>query len=246
MLSALVLPLTATGAAAQFDNDDVLRNCGLYSIVLSTGGDTLIAAANELALADSPAPPGIAAALDTIIEAEENEDVGDEAIAALDTLNDYYGGVCLSVDQCPLVEAIEGDDRELAASAAAHLRDLNRPNPPGIGIALQGLIDPETDPDDYARFRAQVLGWFTGACDQPTDDGADDGDSGDSDGGDDAAPMDEDEPRNTESGNSTGSAADSGGSSLPNTGFGTFGMFLILGAFVAFTVGGVFMVAADR
>ena len=252
LLAALVLPFTAGTAGAQFDDDDALRACGLYTIVLSTGGETLIEAATELALSDEPAPPGIAAALDTLIEAESDDSAGDEATEALVTLSDYYDPICQNLDQCPLVEAIEGDDRERAAIAAAHLRDLNRPNPPGIGIALQGLIDPETDPDDYARFRAQVLGWFTAACDQPAPDD-DDTAGSTSSGGSPATTSGSGSSGPDASANAGSGTSDPGptsgtgdSNSLPNTGFGSQGMFLIFMAFVAFTVGAGFMVAADR
>jgi len=145
---------------------DIAATCGDLAVLSIPEGRFAIAAAESLRARGAPNPPGIEAALDTIVQAANFDSAAPplaEIDAALATLSSYFGGACNSLDRCAFVNQIAGTDSAAAGEAARLLRRIETPSPPGIDAALAliaGDIAESPFHDTVAQARDQVISYY--------------------------------------------------------------------------------------
>jgi len=112
--------------------------CAAFAKVQFQESPTAGEGARELRDLGTPNPPGVEAALETIMAANGDGVLPStsEQAAAYATVEGYFGGICADFDPCPLVQFIQADIEWIAGLAASFLSDIERPAPPGIGAAL--------------------------------------------------------------------------------------------------------------
>lgn len=200
VVAAMLLTAVGFGVpSASAQDNDVAETCAAYGRALGLGGQPAADAAAELQAIGAPNPPGIDLALQTIIDYEADVAASgsrpsDEAyLNSRTTLDDYFGGICLGLDICPLVRQAVATNDGSSAEAARLVRGITAPAPPGIdaGLALiAGAVDFSPFHASVAEAQAQIASYFpcdAAAPEPPVKGGGDDqGEAdGDSAGGDD-------------------------------------------------------------